>query len=367
MPDAGVVRVRLVVAAPREVADVLQATGTLMPDQQSALTPLVAGRVVAVLVERGQRVNEGDPILRLRDVDYRSQAASAQAAVNQARARLGITDGAGAFDPERASEVRAAAAQRDMAEDSLRRAEGLHTSGAMSDADYNRVSSQASAAREQYRSALNMTRAGWFAYQQSREVVSAAQRAVADSVVRAPFAGEIAERTIAAGEYVTPQRAVVTLVRTDPLRMELQIPQERIARVRRGQTVDIRVDAYPERVFRATVQYISAAVRAETRSLVAEAVLPNADHLLRPGLFATARVDLGTRRAVLAIPSRALVNEAGVQRVYVVANGRATERVVTVAERDGDTALIERGLNPNERVVVEGVADVRDGSAVVER
>jgi multidrug resistance efflux pump len=91
--------------------------------------------------------------------------------------------------------VRAAAAQRDIADDGLRRAEQLHTSGSMSDAEYQRALLQATAAREQYRAALNGTRGAYFAYQQAREALATAQRSVADSVVRAPFAGEVAERT----------------------------------------------------------------------------------------------------------------------------------------------------------------------------
>ncbi len=160
----------------------------------------------------------------------------------------------------------------------------------MSDADFQRASMQATAAREQYRSAVNGMRGAYAGYQQAQAVATQASRALQDSTIRAPFAGEIAERKINIGEYVTPQRAVVTLVRTDPLRMEIQIPQERIADVHRDQTVEVRVDAWHDRIFPGTVRYISASVRADSRSLIVEALVPNADGALRPGLFATARI-----------------------------------------------------------------------------
>ena len=248
----------------------------------------------------------------------------------------------------------------------LRRAEQLHTSGSMSDADYQRSLLQATAAREQYRSALNGTRAAYFAYQQARESLATAQRSVADSVVRAPFTGEVAERTANVGEYVTAQRAVVTLVKVDPLRMEIQIPQERFAQVRPDQAVDVRVDAWPDRVFHGTLRYISAAVRTDTRALVAEAVIPNADRVLRPGLFATARISLGTQRAAVSIPARAVLSEAGTSRVYVVQNGRAQARVVTVLERQGDDVLIERGIAPGERLATDNLTRLGDGVAVAQ-
>lgn len=365
----GPVAVGTAVATAESLADTLSATGSLVADQQSQITPIVPGRVMAVLVERGQRVREGDALLRVRDADYRTQAATASAGLSQARARLGLDEpGAnGSFRAENTAEVRAAAAQRDLADDALRRAEQLHQSGAMSDADYQRTVAQSTAAREQYRSAVNNMRGAYFQYQQAREQLSAAQRNVSDSVVRAPFAGEVAERPVNVGEYVSPQRAVVTLVNTTRLRMEMQIPQERIARVRQGQAVSIRVDAFPDRVFAATVEYISAAVRADTRSLVAEAVIPNDDGALRPGMFATARVDLGSRRNVVAVPLRAVVREGGTDRVFVNANGRASERVIQVLDRNERAVLVERGVTAGEQVVIEGVAECYDGATLTAR
>lgn len=364
--NAAPVRVTLATATARQVPDVLSATGTLVPDQQSQVTALVPGRVTAVLVERGSQVREGEPMLRLRDTDYRTNAATASAVVSQARSRLGLDESNGRFDPTATAEVRAAAAQRDLAEDGLRRAEQLHTGGSMSDSEYQRTLLQATAAREQYRSAVNGTRASYFAYQQARETLASAQRSVADSVVRAPFSGEVAERMANVGEYVTAQRAVVNLVKTDPLRMEIQVPQERFAQVRPDQAVDVRVDAWPERTFRGTLRYISAAVRTDTRALVAEAVIPNADHVLRPGLFATARISLGTQRAAVVLPARAVLTEAGTSRVFVVTNGRVQARVVSVTERNGDEVLVERGVAAGERVATDNLSRLGDGVAVTE-
>ncbi len=359
------VRTGTAAAQARELPDVLSASGSLMADMQSEVTPLVAGRVMQVLVERGARVREGDPLVRLREVDFRTTAAQAQATLGQARARIG--GDVGRFDPEATAEVRAAAANRDLAEDALRRAQQLHTSGALSDSDFQRATLQATAAREQYRSAVNGVRGAYYGYQQAQAVAQQAARALDDSTVRAPFSGEVAERKINVGEYVTPQRAVVTLVRTDPLRMEIQVPQERISAVHRDQAVEVRVDAYPDRVFAATVRYISAAVRADSRSLIVEALVPNADGALRPGLFATARVALGTRRAAVSVPARAVLSEAGSSRVFVVANGRVQERVVTVAERGETEVLIERGVAAGERVATDNLTRLGDGVQVAEQ
>jgi RND family efflux transporter MFP subunit len=365
--DAAPVQVSVAAAEARELPQTLALTGTLVPEQQSELTPLVAGRVTDVLVERGSVVREGEPLMRLRDVDYRSAAQAATAAVEQARARLGITDGNTArFDAEQTAEVRAARANRDVAEESLRRARQLAQSGAMSAQDLERAEAQAAAAREQFNSTLNSMRGAYHQYQSARVQVEQSRRNVTDSVVRAPFSGEVAERRANVGEYVTPQRAVVMLVRTDSLRLELQIPQERVPYVQRGQQVELRVDAWPDRTFTGTIRYISAAIRTDTRSLVAEAIVPNPDGALRPGLFVTARLQLDGRQQAVAVPASAVLSEAGTHRAFVVENGMAQERLVTIVQRTPQEVLISRGVQAGERLATTHLDKLFDGARVQE-
>ncbi|MEI8254396.1 MAG: efflux RND transporter periplasmic adaptor subunit [Deltaproteobacteria bacterium] len=362
--DAAPVRVTAAVAVSREVPLTLALTGTLVPNQQSAVTPLVGGRVEAVMVERGAVVHAGDELMRLRDVDYRSNAATASASLEQAQARLGLSGGR--FDPDHTPEVSAARANRDLADDALRRVQQLAQSGAVSDQDLQRATQQAAAAREQYTAAVNGVRAAFYGYQSARVAVDTTRRNVNDSTVRAPFDGEIAERSANVGEYVTAQRAVVTLVATNPLRIELQIPQERIPYVRPQQQVDLRIDAFPNRVFHGTLRYISASVRADTRSLIAEAIVPNDDHLLRPGLFVSARLHLDRTETMASVPPSAVLTEAGTSRAFVIVNGRVEERVVTVSERSETEVLISSGLAASERVATSALDHLGDGSRVTE-
>jgi RND family efflux transporter MFP subunit len=320
-----------------------------------------------VMVERGAVVRAGQALMRLRDVDYRTSLTLAQASLAQARARLGLMAGAGAFDAEAAPEVRAARANLDLAEDALRRAQQLAQTGSTSDQDLRRATSQAAAAREQYQGALNNMRAAYYALQSARAATEQARRNVTDAIVRAPFDGEIAERRANVGEYVTPQRAVVTLVRTSPLRLELQIPQDRIPYVQRGQTVDVAVDAFPNRPLHGTIRYLSAAVRSDNRSLVAEAVVPNEDGTLRPGLFVTARIRLGRTQNAVAVPRDSVLRESGSNRVFVVAHGRVQERVVTVADRGATEWLVTQGVEAGETVATEHLDRLADGARVETR
>jgi RND family efflux transporter MFP subunit len=340
-------------------------TGTLVGDRQSQLTPLVAGRVEAVLVERGDVVQAGQALVRLRDVDYRSSAENARASLDQARARLGdvMTD----RDPNVLPEVRAARANADLAADALRRTEQLASNGSVSDQELQRARAQAASAQAQLAAAVNSARGAIAALRGARAAVAQTGRAVSDSIVRAPFDGEIAERPVNVGEYVTAQRSVVTLVRTNPLRMEVQVPQEKLGLLRRGQSITVRVDAFRDREFVGQIQYISAAVRAETRSLIAEAVIPNLDGTLRPGLFAQARVDLNEQETVYEVPADAVLSEAGIHRVFVLTpDHHVQERVITIADRVGQVVSIERGVQANERVVLGRLDRLTDGSSVTE-
>lgn len=357
-------------AEPREQAITLDLTGTLMPEQQSEVTPAVAGRVNRVLVERGAVVKAGQPLLKLRDLDFRSAAAAASAQLSQAEARLGINgapgraEGGGGFQADETPEARAARANLEIAEDALRRAEPLRESATISEQDFARLKSQAVAARAQYGSTINNTRSAYLALSSARVQLEQNRRALADSVVRAPFDGEIAERRANVGEYVSPQKPVLTLVRTDLLRLEVQVPQDRMAAIRGGQPVAVRVDAYPDRTFPATVRYISPVVKADSRALTVEAVVPNGERLLRPGSFARAQIDLGTKQTLARVPTGAVLGEAGVYRVFVVQEDKARERIVTIFSRSGDSVLISDGVRPGERVVTSQLERLADGARV---
>jgi RND family efflux transporter MFP subunit len=358
-------QVRSAAVEARTRAATLLLTGTLVGDRQSQLTPLVAGRVEAVLVERGDTVRAGQALLRLRDVDFRSNAESASASLAQARARLG--EASAGRDPNVLPEVQAARANAELAADVLRRTEQLAGNGSVSEQELQRARSSAAAAQAQFAAAQNNARGAIAALRSAQVAVSQTSRAVSDSIVRAPFDGEVAERTINVGEYVTPQRAVVTIVRTDPLRMEVQVPQERLGMLHRGQNVRVRVDAFPDREFAGEIRYISAAVRTDTRALIAEAVIPNSDGALRPGLFGTARIELDRQENVFVIPADAVLSEAGIHRVFVIGpDRRIQERVVTISERAGTNVLIERGLAAGERVAMGRLDRLADGVLVTE-
>jgi membrane fusion protein (multidrug efflux system) len=359
------VSVHVVEVAGKQRPVALTLDGTLLADEESNVTSIVSGRVVAVSVERGAKVEAGAELIRLRDVDFKLQAKLARAQLDEARARLGMRkNGSKVPSVDALPEVALAKSQLELAQNDLARGESLATSGVLSAAELDSLRSAASTAADRYQTARNGARGSVTALQGAQASLEVALTSAEEATIRAPFAGEIAARMVSLGEFVTPQTALVTLVRTDPLRIELSVPQQHLESVRPGQIVTLTVDALPDREFTATVRYVSAAVQRDTRSLTVEAVVANPDGVLRPGLFATARLQTGGQQTVTEVPAVAVRTAAGVSRVFVVVGERIEERVVSVAERTSERVTIAEGLAPGDQVAVDELDRLGDGVAI---
>ncbi|MBC8071799.1 MAG: efflux RND transporter periplasmic adaptor subunit [Deltaproteobacteria bacterium] len=362
--DETPIPVHVAEAVGRQRPVALTLDGTLLADEESNVTSIVSGRVVGVSVERGAKVEAGAELIRLRDVDFKLQAKLARAQLDEARARLGMRQGGKLPNIESLPEVALAKSELELAESELVRTEKLATGGVLSQTELDQARTKARSAADRYQTAKNSGRGAMTALQGAQASLEQAQTSAAEAVVRAPFAGEIAARMVSLGEYVTPQIALVTLVRTDPLRIELSVPQQHLESVKPGQTVTLTVDAVADKEFNATVRYVSASVQRDTRSLTVEAVVPNPDGLLRPGLFAAARLQTGGQQTVTEVPAVAVRTAAGVSRVFVIAGDHIEERVVSVAERTSEIVTIAEGLQPGDRVAVDQLDQLGDGIAI---
>jgi membrane fusion protein (multidrug efflux system) len=324
--DDPVAKVETVAVTMRDVPRFLTLTGTLVPNQKADVAADAVGKVQRTYVERGSYVAKGE---LLAIVDARS------AVLTQAEAK---------------AEARAAQVRSEQAKADCERSGRLFQEGSISKAEHERQGAQCEA------SLL------------SREAAEAragqALKALGDSSVRAPFSGVVMERLVTAGEYVRPDTRVVTLVDIDKLRLELTVPESAVGSVVEGQTVTFRLASFGDRQFPAKIQYVGPAVRRSSRDLVVEAILDNADHKLRPGMFAAAKVELGTASTPV-IPASALREEGSARRIFVVnVDKRLEERVVQTGDAMGDDVAILRGVASGERVVKVAVGDVRDGQRV---
>jgi RND family efflux transporter MFP subunit len=193
-----------------------------------------------------------------------------------------------------------------------------------------------------------------------------ARKLLEDTVLRAPYGGLIGEKHVTVGRFMKKGDPVATVVRVDPLRIELAVPEAAVAAVRQGQKVSFAVQTYPDRRFEGTIAYVGPAVRTESRALVVEAIVPNRAALLHPGLFATARIELPASRPGVTVPASALQSEAGVARLFVARGGRAEQRIVQLGrELEGQVEIL-RGVRAGERVVSRPVDGLADGAPITE-
>jgi len=303
-------------------------TGSLVADRKSAVAADVSGKVLSVRVDRGSVVKAGQVLLVL---DKRSASIRSR---------------------EAAANVELARSQAALARDECARADGLLASGALGKAEYERIKTQC------------QTSASSFEAAQARR--EAAIQSVGDAVIKAPFAGIVSERLVNVGEYVQPQTQVVQLVAADPIRLQLNVPEAHLANVGLNTPVELSVAAFPDTWFQGTIQYMSAALRERSRDLLVEAVVPNPEQKLRPGMFALARLPLPKAEAPV-VPHASVKVEGELVRLFVDKSGTLEERIVELGARDGDVVEIRKGVTRGESVVSPFPLEAKDGARIAAR
>ncbi len=186
---------------------------------------------------------------------------------------------------------------------------------------------------------------------------------VGDGVIRAPFAGVVTERFVEVGQFVRQDSRVVTIVSVDPLRLQITVPEAQVANVKEGADVSFSVAAYADRRFQGKVRFVSGALRATTRDLIAEAIVPNPDRVLIPGMFADVELTIGIQR-LPSVPARSLRELDDQARVFVVANGRLEERIVALGPKVGSRVALTGGVKEAEQVVVSDLVGLGNGRKV---
>jgi RND family efflux transporter MFP subunit len=371
------VEVTTAAAIKRDLPRFFEATGSLAGDQQTDVAPQTSGKVVAVGVDIGTYVKRGQMLVRLDESELKlrvdqaaAQLEQAKAAVRQAEEKIGLRPGQ-AFDPNRVAEVAAARVALDLAEKNLRRAEKLIESGDVSRSFYDEQRARRDQLKEQYDVAVAQARQNYAAVDVARTNVANAEAQLAlarknlsYANIPAPIDGYVTERTADLGEYVSPQQKVATIVRTNPLRIRIDIPEQAIPEVRVGQSVSINTSAWPDKNFAGRVARIAPNVSATSRTLTVEAEIENNSNALKPGQFATVRILQERAAPAVLIPARAVVNEAGVNRVFVIKNGHAEQRLVQTGQTEGDLIEVKSGVAADEQVATSSLEQLSDGIAV---
>jgi membrane fusion protein, multidrug efflux system len=299
-----------VVAAP--LREQVTAIGTLLSNEAVTISSEVPGRLKEIHFQEGQPIDKGAPLFTLDDSIYRAQ----------------LDD---------------AAAKLRLAEQTNKRTSALFT---------NKYATAQSADESASNLAVNTA------------AVELARVQLEKAHIVAPFSGIVGLRRVSVGEYITAGQALVNLEAIDPVKADFRVPEKFLPAIRVGQTIRIKVDAFPEDSFEGKVYAIDPRLDIAGRSLLVRAVVPNGDQRLRPGLFARVTVLLQLKEDALSVPEQAIVPQGDSQFVFKIVDGKVhLTKVVTGTRRDGRVEIVE-GLAPGDQVVTAGQLKIRDGTAV---
>ena len=305
-----------VAAAIRDtVVDAIAATGQIEAIQSIELRPEVSGRITDILVREGQEVGAGTPLFKVDDAELKAQVAQADA-------------------------------ERQLARQALERTKQLIAQNASSTSDLEQAEAKsrgADANHDVLKTRLDRT------------------------VVRAPFAGVIGRRLVSIGTYVSSQTPLITLQSVNPQHASFDVPERYADRLRRGQLVSFQVAALPGRNFSGEVVFVDPVVSLPGRTILIKARVPNNEHQLQAGMFIEARLATAIRPNAVVVPEDALLPMQGATFVWVVKDGKANQRQVTVGVRTAGWAEVQSGVEAGDQVVVGGLERLFPNAPVMAR
>ena len=310
-------RAVLVAAAHPKLKDFaleVEALGTVRANESVDITSKVADRVVAIHFEEGKQVRKGDVLVELDSAEARADLAAAEAAERDSRSQF-------------------------------KRSQELFQTRALSEAQLEQLEATMLA---------NQAR------------VAAARSRVNDRIIVAPFAGRVGLRNVSLGGLVSPGAVITTLDDLSVVKLDFSVPELFLSNLNAGLPIEAGSSAYPNATFKGRVSSVDTRVDPTTRAIVVRAVIENRDSRLRPGMFMTLRLVRSEGKALM-LPETAVVPEDSKHFVFVVEQGRAYQREVTIGRRRPGEVEIRKGVTAEDLVVVDGTLNVHDGSPVVTR
>ncbi len=356
--------VRVALSESRPMERVVTVTGILLADEAATLSVKIGGRLKTLSVDIGSVVKRGDVIAQVEPRDYELRLQQASAALSQARATVGLplegTDDQ--FDPEKTSSVKEAKAILNEAARNRDRVLKLSQQGVLSTSDLDTVEAAYTVALNRYEAAGEEARTRQAVLAQRRAEFDLSKQQLNDTSLRSPFDGAIQSRLANVGEFLPAGSPVVKLVKTDPLRLRLEVSERDAASVQLNQRVRLTAEG-DTNIYTGTLTRVSPAIDEQTRMLVVEADVRN-DGSLRPGLFSRAKIVTRENEEGIAVPEQALIVFAGIEKVVVVQEGKALEKMISTGRRGPGWLEIVTGLKAGERVVI-APGNLRTGEPVV--
>lgn len=301
-------------------------TGSLEGQTSATISAKISGRIEQVLVQEGQAVKAGDPLVRLESVELANSARQAQESVRKAQANY------------------------DLALSDYNRYNTLYQAGATSQQQLDTVRAKLRTAEADLSSAAASQ--------------SSAEQQYENGVIVAPVDGVISNRTATIGQVVAPGTALMTVQDIQQVYAVVNVEQKDLSQVHIGQQATVSLEAYPGKVFPGVVEVMNPEAASANRMFRTKVKLDNSSGELKAGMFAKVQLATGSSMKVLAVPQSAVVQKQGQNYVFVLENSKALRRPVEIGEITGNTILIKSGLQPGDQVIISSVNRLNDGDTV---
>lgn len=347
---------------------VVRVGGTVEALESSEVGFQVAGRIRRMMVEEGQRVSAGQVLAELDPADYQfgvdiaaGEASAAQAVSEKAQAGT------------RKQDLEQARAAFEQADDEYRRMKTLYERKSLAPNDFRKIEAHWKVARERYDEAKEGARKEDVAAAQAKSRQASAnvrlnEKRLADTKLRSPIDGVIARRLADTGEMVAAGMPVAAVMKINPVRVRVGVPEAEIARVAPGQPARVRIPSMgPQGEFTGKVELVGYAAEPQSRTFAVRILVPNPKLELRAGMIAEGEIESGEQVKVLTVPGEAVVRDpqgATLVYVYFPDQKRVYGRRVRTGRGAGAEIEIEQGLSPRDLVVVAGQHKVREGTLV---
>lgn len=364
--DTGPIAVKVARVSTRSIQRSVEGVGTLFPYDEAIISAETDGPLQQVSVDLGDSVTQGQILARISDEEARYLVLQQEAQLRQALERLGLKDDKDKLqDVREAPDVRRAKADLSEVEVRYRRTRELVDQGIGPKSDLDQVQARYQSAQAAYDLTLNQTRNLIQEVERNKASLDLQKKKLRDTTVRAPFAAFVKDRQAVVGAYVRANSPLFTLVKIDPIRLRVEVPERMAPWVKLGQRAEVIVEAFEGRKFQGKVWRISPTVDQTKRTFIVEALIDNANHELKPGSYARARLDTNKVESIRVVPTQAILYVLGTNKSYVVKKDESIDvRDVKIGERFPQETEIMEGLNEGEVVAVSALSRLDAGAKV---
>lgn len=320
------VNVRVATTEKKKVQPYLETTGTLKADEEVTISSEVDGIVRQIKVDEGSPVSAGTLLVEVNEIDYMLDWKRSEAALKQAEANLAN------------------------AKAEYKRKDALYKEELITRQQFDDITTRTALAEAEQ--------------DRAKATLAISKEKLSRTKIYSPLTGAVKERRISVGDYVRNGTPLLQLIKINPLKLNFTINEKDAASIKIGQEVAFNVDSYGDKQFKGRVSLLYPNVEEKTRTLQAEAIVANANHLLKPGYFARTLIYTSAPRAVVLAPITALLYDNAAIRIFVLDGDKARERVVKIGGKYGEFIEVVEGLQEKEEIVVIGQNNLSEGVKV---